>query len=126
MTVQEYQTIIEKTAIFPKKQVGLAYCGLGLTGEAGEVADKIKKLYRDEDFGSYENFKDFEFVDKKAAREIKENLVKELGDVLWYLSATANELGVSLEYIMQQNYDKLIKRRETNTLHGSGDNREDQ
>lgn len=105
MNVKEYQTIIEKTAIYPK-EIGLAYCAMGLTGEAGEVSDKIKKIYRDNTE-----------VDVPA-------IAKELGDVLWYVTAMANELGVSLEEIMENNYNKLMLRRETNTLSGSGDNRE--
>lgn len=105
MTVEEYQEIIHKTAIYPK-EIGLAYCAMGLTGEAGEVADKVKKIYRD---GTD--------IDQKA-------IGKELGDVLWYITAMANELGLSLQDIMQANYEKLIKRRETNTLSGSGDDRE--
>jgi NTP pyrophosphatase (non-canonical NTP hydrolase) len=105
MDVKKYQTIIEKTAIYPK-EIGLAYCAMGLTGEAGEVADKIKKIYRDNTE-----------VDVPA-------IAKELGDVLWYVTAMANELGVSLEEIMENNYNKLMLRRKTNTLSGSGDDRE--
>jgi NTP pyrophosphatase (non-canonical NTP hydrolase) len=106
MDVKLYQTIIEKTAVFPL-EIGLAYCALGLNGEAGEVAEKVKKFYRD---GTE--------IDKKA-------LVKELGDVLWYLTAISNLIGVGLEEVMEVNYEKLLKRRATDTLHGSGDNREE-
>lgn len=113
MNVEEYQKIIKQTAVFPR-QIGIAYCGLGLTGEAGEVADKIKKLYRDKNLLESNHISD---EDKLA-------IAKELGDVLWYLTATANELGIRLSTIMQMNYDKLIQRRQTNTLHGSGDDRE--
>jgi len=113
MDIKEYQKIIELTAIYPK-EVGLAYCALGLTGEAGEVAEKVKKLYRDNDF-----------LNKKIISEdIKLLLNKELGDVLWYITAISNEIGISLEDIMTVNYNKLIQRRTTNTLHGSGDTRE--
>lgn len=111
MTIEEYQGIIQKTAVFPK-EIGLTYCTLGLTGEAGEVAEKVKKLFRDK--GGV------------ITPEFKKDVKKELGDVIWYVTALANELGLSLEEIMEANYEKLIKRRETNTLHGSGDNREEQ
>lgn len=119
MNFEEYQKIIDQTAIYPH-QIGLAYCAMGLTGEAGEVADKIKKLYRDDDLHSLNAVSYMTVMD-----EHKEAIGKELGDVLWYITAMANELGLSLEEIAQKNYDKLIKRRETNTLHGSGDNREE-
>lgn len=115
MDLEKYQTIIEKTAIYPK-EVGLAYCALGLTGEAGEVAEKIKKLYRDHGYQAGDVLSD----------DQKNLLKKELGDVVWYVTALANEIELSLEEILKANYDKLIKRRETNTLSGSGDNREEQ
>ena len=110
MDVKEYQGIIAKTAVFPK-EIGLTYCTLGLCGEAGEVAEKVKKLYRD--------------AGGVVTDEFKHGVKKELGDVLWYVTATANELGLTLEEIMEANYEKLVKRRETNTLHGNGDNREE-
>ncbi len=121
MTIKEYQTIIEKTAVYPK-EIGLAYCAMGLTGEAGEVSDKIKKLYRDRDLLN-KSFETMATTDEYV--EIRNGLKKELGDVMWYVTAMANEINLSLESIMQANYDKLIKRRDTNTLHGSGDNREE-
>lgn len=110
MDIKQYQTIIEQTAVYPK-EIGKLYCALGLCGEAGEVAEKVKKLYRDEK--------------GEISHEFQIAVKKELGDVLWYLTAMANELGMSLEEIMLTNYNKLIARRETNTLHGNGDNRED-
>jgi len=110
MDASEYQGIIRKTAIFPK-EIGLTYCTLGLCGEAGEVAEKVKKLYRD--------------AGGVITPEFVYNVKKELGDVLWYTTAIANELGLTLEEIMEANYEKLTKRRETGTLHGSGDNREE-
>lgn len=126
MTIQDYQKIIALTAIYPK-EIGLAYCALGLTGEAGEVAEKIKKLYRD-GLGSDHTYKEWGLLKDTEDPDIinfKNNLKKEIGDVLWYCTALAHELGLDLEDIMQTNYDKLIKRRETNTLHGNGDNREE-
>lgn len=119
MNIKEYQTIIEETSIYPK-QIGLAYCAMGLTGEAGEVADKIKKLYRDQQLHTLDAAAEMVLID-----EHKYDIAKELGDVLWYVTAMANEIDMDLSEIMEINYTKLIKRRETNTLHGSGDNRED-
>jgi NTP pyrophosphatase (non-canonical NTP hydrolase) len=113
MEVTKYQGIISKTAVYPE-EIGLAYCSMGLTGEAGEVADKVKKLYRDKDY----------LNTNTISEEDKQSIGKELGDVLWYVTAAANELNISLEELMENNYKKLIKRRETGTLHGSGDNRE--
>lgn len=118
MDFKEYQQIIEETAVYPK-QVALAYCAMGLTGEAGEVADKIKKLYRDDKLHSLDAAHEMILIDQN-----KYAIAKELGDVLWYITAMANEIDMDLEEIAQMNYNKLIKRRETNTLHGSGDDRE--
>jgi len=128
MNVKKYQTIIKQTAIYPK-EIGLAYCALGLTGEAGEVADKVKKLYRDGlgTTSASDTSRDFHLMkdeDPDVQAWVK-SVGKELGDTLWYITAMANELGLTLEEIMQTNYDKLIKRRETNTLSGSGDDREE-
>lgn len=114
MNLKEYQTIIEKTAVYPK-EVGLMYCALGLNGEAGEVAEVVKKLLRDTDY----------LKTKYISPENREKLIKENSDVLWYITAMCSEIGITLEELMQVNYDKLMKRRETNTIHGSGDNRED-
>jgi len=114
MEIKEYQEIIKKTAIYPK-DVGVMYCALGLSGESGEVAEKIKKLIRDTNYLEERDYSD----------DFKKGLKKELGDVIWYVTALASEFNLTLEEILQSNYEKLIARRETNTLHGSGDNREE-
>lgn len=105
MTFDEYQKAARTTAIYPK-EYGLGYVALGLTGEAGEVADKIKKIYRD--------------PDRPWSRD---DLAKELGDVLWYLANTAHEIGYSLGDIAKKNVEKLSSRAERGTLQGSGDDR---
>lgn len=110
MTIKEYQEIINKTAVFPKN-IGLMYCTLGLCGESGEVAEKVKKLYRDHN--------------GEITEEFKQAVKKEIGDVLWYITALSSELGFTLEEVMEANYNKLMARRATNTLHGDGDNREE-
>jgi len=114
MTTDYYQLIINETAIYPK-EMGIAYCTLGLTDEAGEVAGKIKKLFRDKDL----------HITGIVHEEDKQEIAKELGDVLWYITALANELGLSLNEIMEMNFKKLVKRKSNGTLKGSGDNRED-
>ena len=114
MDIDKYQGIIEKTAIYPK-EIGIAYCALGMNGEAGEVAEKAKKLYRDKDL----------LNNPSISEEDRKALAKEIGDVVWYCTALASEIGVPMSDILEVNYNKLIKRRETRTLQGSGDNREE-
>ena len=82
---------------------------LGLTGEAGETADKVKKILRDKG--------------GMIGDDDKREIVKELGDTLWYISAIALYLGVPLDEVAQRNIEKLESRWERNKLHGEGDNR---
>lgn len=109
MTFEEYQAESRKTAIYPNKDNNFIYPTLGLAGEAGEVAEKVKKVLRD---GNGE-----------VSPEKKEEIKKELGDVLWYLANLSKELGLSLDDVAQGNLDKLRSRQERGELHGSGDNR---
>ncbi|MEG2612382.1 MAG: nucleoside triphosphate pyrophosphohydrolase family protein, partial [Alistipes sp.] len=97
-----------ETAIYPDSQ-RIIYPTLGLTGEAGEVADKVKKVIRDNEQ---------QFTDERKAE-----IAKEIGDVLWYCATLSRDLGFSLESVAQMNVDKLRSRRERNILKGSGDNR---
>lgn len=108
MTLNEYQEGARRTAIYPKERA-IIYPTLGLTGEAGEVADKVKKVIRDNN----DNFTD----------EKKHQIALELGDVLWYAASLANDLGYSLEEIAQMNLDKLASRQQRDKIHGSGDER---
>ena len=87
----------------------MTYPALGLCGEAGEVAEKVKKTLRD-DGGVLSD-------------ERREALSRELGDVLWYLSQLATEAGLDLEEIAAENLDKLLSRQERGVLRGSGDER---
>ncbi len=110
MTFEEYQ----KQALLTVLSTGdefkdLLHWVLGITGEAGEVAEKLKKIIRDK--GSV------------VSNDDKKELAKELGDVLWYLAVFANDLGVSMDEIAQTNLDKLKSRQERGVLGGSGDNR---
>ena len=109
MDFNEYQEKSRKTALYPDLGNNFVYPTLGLSGEAGEVAEKIKKVIRDK--GG--------IIDDVTREEIK----KELGDVLWYLSQIASELELSLEDVAQFNIEKLYSRMERNMIHGDGDNR---
>lgn len=108
MTLDEYQRHALETAIYPAES-RIVYPTLGLTGEAGEVADKVKKVIRD-------GHRDF-------TPEKKAEIMKEIGDVLWYCATLSHDLGYSLEEVAQTNVDKLRSRMERNRLSGSGDNR---
>ena len=109
MDFDTYQQKARKTAIYPSLGSNVIYPTLGLVGEAGEVAEKIKKILRDKD-GIYDDF---------SKQEIK----KELGDVLWYLSNLSFELGFTLEDVADTNLRKLDERSLRGNISGSGDNR---
>lgn len=108
MTLNEYQQRAKTTAIYPEHGTGLyaaiTYCTLGLTGEAGEVANKVKKLLRDED-----------------TINMRAKIMKEIGGVLWYAATLADELGANLDSVAQDNLDDLASRKERNALKGEGD-----
>ena len=107
MTLNEYQEAAAKTAFYEYDDV--PYCALGITGEAGEVADHVKKMLRDDE-GHLTN-------DRKQA------LKKELGDVLWYVARMAGKLGYTLENIAAGNLSKIQDRLDRGVQHGAGDNR---
>ncbi len=109
MTFVEYQEFAKRTAVYPEVGAGFVYPALGLCGEAGEVAEKIKKIFRDRSG----------IVDD----EVRATIAKELGDCLWYIAQIATELGLSLEEIARQNIEKLIDRKARGRLHGDGDER---
>jgi len=108
MLCNEYQKAALETAIFPD-EYKILYPALGLAGEAGEVAELIKKMIRD---------------DNGELTEIRrEKLRKELGDVLWYVAVLSAKAGFSLDEIAVGNIDKLNARKEQGTLQGSGSDR---
>ncbi len=125
MTLNEYQDITSKTAIYvaavdnivPEELVDinhllkLSYVGLGL-GEAGEIQGKIKKLIRDGIPG------DLDRQDK-----VYNDIAKELGDLLWYVAQTSYLIGYSLDRIAKMNIEKLFDRKDRGVLNGSGDDR---
>lgn len=109
MELSNYQSLSRATAVYPQAGANLLYPTLGLCGEAGEVAEKIKKMIRDD--GGL-------LTDERRA-----SLAKELGDVLWYLAQIATEAGLELDTIAEANIEKLSSRRRRGVLQGSGDDR---
>jgi NTP pyrophosphatase (non-canonical NTP hydrolase) len=109
LDLSEYQQRSRETAVYPDAGENLTYPALGLCGEAGEVAEKVKKAIRD-DGG-------------ELTEERREALAAELGDVLWYLAQLATEARLDLDAIAEENITKLLSRKERNVLQGSGDTR---
>jgi NTP pyrophosphatase (non-canonical NTP hydrolase) len=108
MTFEEYQSVARTTAIYPNKGSNLYYPALGL-GEVGEIQNNIKKVYRDDE--------------GILTDQRKQDIKKECGDVLWYLSALADECGFTLQEVAEENLAKLLSRQLRNQLQGSGDHR---
>jgi NTP pyrophosphatase (non-canonical NTP hydrolase) len=110
MQINEYQARAVTTAFYPRGKIeyNLAYLGLGLAGEAGEAAEKVKKLLRG-DYG--------------LNKETKDKIINELGDVLWYIANLADELGVPMSDVFEANITKLDRRQKNKTLAGDGDDR---
>ena len=113
MSFDEYQKQIKKYDLMEPEDgvvsMGMVEKMLGLTGEAGEVADKVKKIVRDKG--------------GKISEDDKEEIVKELGDVLWYVATIARYLNVPLSDVVEKNIEKAESRRLRGKIHGSGDNR---
>ena len=108
MDFTKYQETAVETAIYPDTH-RILYPALGMAGEAGEVANKVKKIIRDGTENLPEDWKD--------------QLASEIGDVLWYCAALSNDIGIPLGLIAAQNRDKLLARKQKGTLQGSGDTR---
>jgi NTP pyrophosphatase (non-canonical NTP hydrolase) len=109
MNFNEYQTKSRKTAKYPAIGHPVIYPALGLVNEAGEVAGKIKKVFRDKE--------------GQISAETREALKAELGDVLWYIAQVATELNISLDEIAESNIAKLYDRLERGKIRGDGDYR---
>jgi NTP pyrophosphatase (non-canonical NTP hydrolase) len=109
MELSEYQIRSRKTAIYPAIGHAVIYPTLGLVNEAGEVAGKIKKVFRDRA--------------GVISDQDKQALLGELGDVLWYLAQVATELEISLDEVAAHNLDKLSSRLERGKIGGDGDDR---
>ena len=110
MDFKTYQKKARLTAQYPNLGSNNIYPTLGLVGETGEVAEKVKKVIRDKKG----------IFDEESKKAIK----KELGDVLWYLSNLCNEFGFSFEEVALQNLEKLKLRESKGMISGSGDDRE--
>ena len=108
MTFNDYQIQASATAIYPK-EIGLYYAALGLAGESGEICNATKKIARDDN--------------GVLSEEKRQALIKETGDVLWYLAALCTELNVSMDDVAEINLGKLASRAQRGTISGSGDNR---
>ena len=109
ITAAMYQEKACETAIFPKRQA-MEYLTLGLTGESGEIANKVKKFIRD---GAAK--------DEYLAKRIE--IGYEIGDVMWYCAVLAQELEMNLGHIMEKNLEKLADRKSRGVISGSGDSR---
>ena len=103
LDMKSYQAEAQKTSIYGVNHA-VIYPALGLAGEAGEVANKVKKMLRDGDF------------DRNA-------VAAELGDCLWYIAALSRDLNISMAEIAMSNLEKLMQRKANGTIKGSGDNR---
>lgn len=103
LTLSSYQKMAAGTAIYPEVHA-ITYPALGLTGEAGEVANKVKKIIRD---GK---------MDRSA-------LGAEIGDCLWYIAALCRDLNLDMGELAKGNLEKLYSRKQRGTLQGSGDTR---
>ncbi len=109
MNFNEYQKEAKKTAIYKDSGNNFIYPTLGLAGEAGEVANKIKKVLRSGQT-------------KLTADQVQE-IKKELGDVLWYIAQMSTELDLELDDVATNNIEKLASRNDRGVLHADGDNR---
>ena len=105
MNFNDYQKRAIKTAIYPT-DYRMVYPALGLAGESGEVCEKVKKHLRGDD-----------------SPNLRKDIEKELGDVLWYVANLASDLGLDLDDIATKNIDKLRDRERRNVLQGDGDDR---
>ena len=107
-TFDDYQIVAVRTAVYPD-DIRILYPALGLAGEAGEVANKVKKIYRD-DGG--------QVTDDRRAQ-----IAKELGGVLWYVATVCTDLNLNMGDVARENVAILASRQERGTLHGDGDER---
>lgn len=105
----EYQKMTRKTAVYPHKGKNFIFPAIGLFGESGEIANKIKKVVRDDS--------------NKITNERKEEIAGEVGDMLWYTAQLLTELKINFSDVVNHNLVKISKRVKENKIHGSGDNR---
>jgi NTP pyrophosphatase (non-canonical NTP hydrolase) len=113
MTFNEYQQRARGTAVYPSCGLNIVYPALGLIGEAAEVSEKIKKYWR-----KYEDLSA-----SLMTEEIRSKIMKELGDVLWYVAAICSEIEAEMDFIAEDNIKKLSDRAKDGTLKDEGDER---
>jgi NTP pyrophosphatase (non-canonical NTP hydrolase) len=113
MTLNEYQQAALETAQYPDRGNNVIYPSLGLAGEAGEAVDKVKKIWRNLGVTSGREY--------LASQRLE--LAKEIGDVMWYVAALADEIGFDLESVAAMNMAKLKDRKERGVIKSEGDNR---
>ena len=113
MDFNTYQIETRKKAVYPDVGNNFIFPTLGLVGEAGEIAEKVKKLIRDKNTATPQT----------VTSSDREEIQKELGDVLWYLAQLASEFKLSLNDVAQTNIDKIASRHDRGVVHGDGDNR---
>jgi len=109
MNFSDYQKRSRATAQYPSIGHPVIYPVLGLANEAGEVAGKIKKVFRDKG--------------GEISAETRSALQAELGDVLWYLAQVCTELDISMDEVAESNLAKLLDRQARGKIRGDGDNR---
>jgi len=109
MHFSDYQKQSRLSAIYPQMGQNFTYSLIGLVGETGEVAEKIKKLIRDKQ--------------SKLDNDYRAEIKKEMGDILWYFSQLATDLGIGLEDLVKTNLKKIKSRQVRHKIHGNGDNR---
>jgi NTP pyrophosphatase (non-canonical NTP hydrolase) len=116
--LNDYQQLSGQTAMYPGQGCfnGFLYCLLKLTGEAGEVSEKVGKLLRS-------GVMPWDTPPQQWPEDVRTEIKKELGDVLWYVSGLAREMGWTLQEVAEANLNKLESRQERGLLHGDGDNR---
>jgi NTP pyrophosphatase (non-canonical NTP hydrolase) len=119
LTFSTYEKFAAETAEYPHRGKNLLYPAMGLCGEAGEHLDKVKKLWRNHYVTSLHGLQQT----LPDASRVREELLKELGDVLWYIAASARELDSSLERVAKMNVAKLLDRKERGVIKSEGDNR---
>jgi NTP pyrophosphatase (non-canonical NTP hydrolase) len=109
MELNSYQEAALQTALYPDRGTNFVYPALGLLGEAGEIANKLKKVIRDN--GGV------------LTDPVRDIVADEIGDVLWYIASLAHEMDYDLNTIAERNVNKLLSRMERGVIQGSGDNR---
>lgn len=108
-TFEEYGSFVQSMKVYPERSA-IVYPALGLAGESGEIAEKVKKWLRDD-------------KGESMSEERREAILMELGDPLWYIASLADDLGYTLQDVVDANVSKLTSRKERNVLHGDGDSR---